>query len=155
MKISETVGYVKILPVAGLLLLALLTGCQTSRTAGRAAIVDLGNGVYEVPSSGRLWQAVRSKETFDTVEEAQRYAENLDLGGYTDWRLPTVYELYDLYLIFDLKQGGGIAIDMSGNYWSGEKDGDGIVGAWEIGDQCDPERLYYEKKKGYVRAVRP
>jgi hypothetical protein len=143
-----------ILTLAGLLLSALLAGCA-GRGSGKAAIVDLGNGIYEVPSSGRLWQAAKSGESFATLEEAQQYVARLDLGGYTDWRLPTIYELYDLYLISDLKKAGAVELDLKGNYWSGEKDGEGMVGAWELGDQCDPERRYYEKKKGYVRAVRP
>lgn len=140
--------------LTGLLVLALLSGCA-GRGGGKPDIVDLGNGVYEVPSSGRMWQAARSEQAFDTLEEAQRYAAGLNLGGHTDWRLPTVYELYDLYLIFDLHKAGNIELNLKGNYWSDEKDGEGMVGAWEIGDQCDPERKYFEKTKGYVRAVRP
>lgn len=117
-------------------------------------VVDLGNGIIQEPVTGRMWQKERS-QSFATYDEAREYAEQLELGGYTDWRLPTVYELYDLHYLFDLKKGRGVAIKLEGNYWSGEKDGEGMVGSWEIGDQCEPERQYFGKNRGYVRVVRP
>lgn len=100
-----------------------------------------------------MWQMERSRR-FKTYKEAKAFAEQLTLGGYDDWRLPTVYELYDLNDLFDLHQNGDIILDREGNYWSGEKDGDGIIGAWAISDQCDPSRDYEPGKAGYVRAVR-
>lgn len=119
-----------------------------------AEIVDLGNGIVQEATSGRMWQKERSR-SFRSLEEAQEYAAKLRLGGYTDWRLPTVYELYDLHYLFDLKKAEGLEMKLEGNYWSGEQDGEGMVGSWEIGDQCEPERQYFKKSWGYVRVVRP
>lgn len=129
-----------------------LTGCagimpQTTRYAIPAP------GILQDTDNGQMWQLERSKR-FKTYKEAQAFVEQLTLGGYDDWRLPTVYELYDLNYLFDLHQNGNITLDREGNYWSGEKDGDGIIGAWAISDQCDPSRDYEPGKAGYVRAVR-
>lgn len=117
-------------------------------------LVDLGNGIIQETTTGRMWQVQRSR-LIRSIEEARQYAADLELGGYTDWRLPTIYELYDLHYLFDLKKNGDVKIELDGNYWAGEKDGEGMVGSWEIGDQCEPERQYFKKKKGYVRVVRP
>jgi len=32
------------------------------------------------------------------LPDAQHYADTMKKGGYDDWRLPTVAELYDLYI---------------------------------------------------------
>jgi hypothetical protein len=103
---------------------------------------------------GQMWQLERSRR-LNSFQEAEAYAEQLTLGGYSDWRLPTIYELYDLNYLFDLHKNGNITLDREGNYWSGEKDGDGMIGAWAISDQCDPSRMYEPAEAGYVRAIRP
>ncbi|MGV1099647.1 Lcl domain-containing protein [Thiovibrio sp. JS02] len=136
-----------------LLPLLLVAACG-SMTATGGKVVDLGNGILQEPHGGRMWQKERSGN-FTSYEEAKAYAERLELGGYHDWRLPTIYELYDLHYLFDLHKADAIRIKLEGNYWSGEKDGEGMAGSWEIGDQCEPERKYYPQAKGYVRAVRP
>jgi len=123
-------------------------------SAADALIVDLGNGIVQEKVSGRMWQKDKSKR-FETLEEAEHYVANLRLGSYTDWRLPTIYELYDLHYLFDLHKNGDVQMDLKGSYWSGKKDGEGMVGSWEVGDQCEPSRTYYKKKSGYVRAIRP
>ncbi|MDA3971697.1 MAG: DUF1566 domain-containing protein [Desulfobulbaceae bacterium] len=129
-----------------------LIGCAGMSTqTPRYAIT--APGILQDTDSGQMWQLERSKR-FKTYKEAQAFVEQLTLGGYDDWRLPTIYELYDLNYLFDLHQNGTITLDREGNYWSGEKDGDGIIGAWAISDQCGPSREYYTGKAGYVRAVR-
>ena len=122
--------------------------------AASAKVIDLGNGVIQETVSGLIWQKERSKR-FSSLKQAEQYAANLKVGGYDDWRLPTIYELYGLHYIFDLHKNGTVQIKLEGNYWAGKKDGEGMVGSWEIGDQCEPERQYFKKNKGYVRAVRP
>ncbi len=138
------------------LLLALfvaLVGCAGK--SGKNATFGLpSEGILQENRSGQMWQVERSAR-FNSYKEALEYAEQLTLGGYNDWRLPTIYELYDLNYLFDLHKNGNITLNREGNYWSGEKDGDGMIGAWAISDQCDPERQYEPGKAGYVRAVRP
>lgn len=117
-------------------------------------LVDRGNGVIEEVGAGRMWQQERSP-SFRTLKEAEAYVKTLKLGGYTDWRLPTVYELYDLHYLVDVKKAQGVELRMEGNYWVTDKEGTGMAGSWEVGDQCEPTRQYFKKNWGYVRAVRP
>lgn len=138
------------------LLLALIffaQGCS-SKHPQAVRYQDLGNGIIHDTVSGLMWQSKRS-HTIKTLAEAQLYVKDLNLGGYTDWRLPTVNELYDLNYNFDLHRNGKCDLALKGRYWSGEKDGEGMAGSWDISNQCDPERQYFSGTSGYVRAVRP
>ena len=135
------------------LLFALLSGCAgNSLRASR--FTDLGNGICLDTVTGTMWQKVPS-ERINSLDEARNYAANVKLGGHQDWRLPSIYELYDINYIYDLRQGEGCPIEREGSYWSDEKDGEGMAGAWEIADQCDPERQYFPNSKGRVRVIRP
>lgn len=133
-----------------LLFLLVIPGCA----ARQAYFTMPSEGVIKDSTKGQMWQLERST-MIDSFDEARRYAENLTLAGYDDWRLPTIYELYDLNYLFDLHMNGDITLNREGNFWSGEKDGDGMIGAWAISDQCEPSRQYEPGKAGYVRAVRP
>jgi len=55
---------------------------------------DNGNGTVTDKVTGLVWQQVDGGEM--TWEQAAAYADNLSLGGYTDWRLPFAKELYTL-----------------------------------------------------------
>ena len=134
-------------------LLFSLQGCA-GKSARQARLQNLGNGVCQDTVSGQMWQIEKGKMTTN-LQDAEQYVRTLNLGGYNDWRLPTIYELYDLNYFFDLFQNGDCTLDRKGNYWSGTKDGAGKAGAWEISDQCDPVRQYAPGTKGYVRAIRP
>jgi hypothetical protein len=134
-------------------LLFLVVGCA-GKTGGNDRFVLLDGEILQETVSGQMWQVERSPR-LKSFQEATAYVERLRLGGYDDWRLPTIYELYDLNFLFDLHKNGAIELNREGNYWSGEKDGDGMIGAWAISDQCDPERQYEPGRVGYVRAVRP
>ncbi|MFI3258337.1 MAG: DUF1566 domain-containing protein, partial [Spirochaetales bacterium] len=52
-------------------------------------------------NTGLMWQSNPSSEKM-SFAQAVEYVENLTLGGYTDWRLPTVTELFS---ISDFSQG--------------------------------------------------
>ena len=141
-----------------LVLLALvflsLSGCA-GKSNHQARLQDLGNGICQDTVSGRMWQIGKGPMA-TSLEEAEQYTRSLELGGYNDWRLPTVNELYDLNYLFDLFLVGNCTLDRKGSYWSSEKNGAGNAGAWEIGaSQCDPSREYSPATMGYVRAVRP
>ena len=129
-----------------------LQGCA-GKSNRQARLQNLGNGVCQDTVSGQMWQIEKSTMT-TSLKDAEQYAKNLTLGGYKDWRLPTMYELYDLNNLFDVFENGDCDMNRKGSYWSGEKNGEGKAGAWEIGDQCDPVRQYAPGNKGYVRAVR-
>ncbi|WP_456387250.1 Lcl domain-containing protein [Desulfolithobacter sp.] len=148
--------------LAGLVLVFAVAGCASapsSQVVGLSLpsgqrLKDLGNGACVDIRSGKMWQ-VETSRILGSLEQARDYVAGLTTAGYTDWRLPTVTELYDLYMIFDLHQNGDCDFQVDGTYWSDEPDMDGRVGTWELDDNCDPERRYIPKKKGRVRAIRP
>jgi len=152
----------KLLFLAGLICFALLLqGCSTTtvtladgsqeEVSGR--LVDLGNGICQDVLTGQMWQQTRSKR-LHSIDDAKDYVNTIELGGYDDWRLPTVAELYDLHLFFDIHENGTCQIKTKGNYWSDEPDAEGRVGSWEMDENCDPERQYIPKQAGRVRVVR-
>ncbi len=142
------------------LFFVLLTGCGGG--AGQKGISSLivddrltvpVAGVCQDKETGLMWQIGKSK-AFDSLDAAQHYATTLRVGDHDDWRLPTIIELYGLYTTFDLQQNGACQMKVEGIYWSDEPDLEGRVGTWELDDNCDPERQYIPKQRGYVRAVR-
>lgn len=137
---------------SGLFLAIVLAGCL----AKNSNFIDHGNGIIQVASSPLMWQQGRSP-SFTSWNDAKEYADKLELGGYSDWRLPTKEEFLDLYFAFDFgkAKAGKDTIELEGNYWSAENDGIGYTGAWKDGETCEISRAYKKSTKGYVRAVRP
>ncbi len=150
-----------IVAVLGVVVLSLvLSGCggknqQDTGFSGNsgARLVSVGEGICQDTKTGLMWQTEKSR-SIKSLEEAQSYTASLTTGGYTDWRMPTVIELYGLYMTFDLHENGDCRMEVEGTYWSDEEDLEGRVGTWELDDNCDPERRYIPKQKGLVRAVR-
>lgn len=140
--------------VTTIALLALLSGCAATNTAS-PRFVDIGNGICQDTETGAMWQMDRSR-TINSIEDARQYAAGVKLGGHDDWRLPTVYELYNfINLKDDIHVASSCDIKLDGSFWSDEHDGEGMVGAWEVGTHCGPSRKYAAKTKGFVRAIRP
>lgn len=57
--------------------------------------VDNGNGTVTDLTTGLMWMQDLPDEKYN-YEECADYAENCKLAGFTDWRLPTIKELYSL-----------------------------------------------------------
>lgn len=55
---------------------------------------DNGDGTITDNVTGLMWQKVMGKKI--SFEEAFQRATNFELGGYRDWRVPTIKELYSL-----------------------------------------------------------
>ena len=69
---------------------------QDAQYAGTPfAFQDNGNGTVTDLNTGLMWQQVPDSMKLNW-QGALQYAENFTLAGYTDWRLPTVKELYSL-----------------------------------------------------------
>jgi hypothetical protein len=142
--------------LAALGLLILFQGCAGKNT--KHDLTALGDGTCQDRVTGQVWQINRSATPLASMEEARAYIAHLNQESKEkDWRLPTAQELYDLNYLFDLHLNGNCLINRGGKYWSEDKDGKGKVGAWEIGEQCDPSRQYAPAVniRGYVRAIRP
>lgn len=94
---------------------------------------DNGDGTITDNITGLIWE--QSMGTKITFEEAFVKAQNSTLGGYTDWRVPTIKELYSLILFTGRVQGEN-AIDMfiDTNYFN-QPIGDVTTGEREIDAQ--------------------
>ena len=69
-------------------------GQDAQYTTRQMQFSDNGDGTVTDMNTGLMWQqAVAGKMSWD---EAIAGAKDIELGGYQDWRLPTVKELYSL-----------------------------------------------------------
>ena len=64
---------------------------------------DNGDGTVTDNVTGLMWQQDMGEKM--TWEEAQQAAEECTLGGYDDWRVPTIKELYSLSLFTGSSSG--------------------------------------------------
>lgn len=121
-----------------------------------------GDGTVTDTVTGLMWQQTDGGEM--TVENAVAYCDNLTLGGYTNWRLPTAQEAYSI-----LNQGkSNPALDLAvfGNtgaeyWWTSERDATNANKVWVvnkgggIGNHLKTETISAGgNKKIHVRAVR-
>jgi hypothetical protein len=70
---------------------SILSDSVSTATGG---YTDNGDGTVTDTSTSLTWQ--KASSSGKTWEQALAYCENLQLGGYTDWRLPTIKELQSL-----------------------------------------------------------
>ncbi|MCD6288172.1 MAG: DUF1566 domain-containing protein [Candidatus Hydrogenedentes bacterium] len=56
---------------------------------------DNSDGTVADVNTGLMWQKTPPDTRF-TQNEAEKYAENLQLAGYDDWRLPNIKELFSI-----------------------------------------------------------
>jgi hypothetical protein len=61
----------------------------------RLQFISSTEGIITDTLTGLMWAPAPDREV--TWDQANAYAQNLKLGGYTDWRLPTRSELRSLY----------------------------------------------------------
>ena len=71
------------------------TGDPSERICNPHSYTDLGNGIIKDNVTGLMWQKATATGTY-TWQQAVDYCNNLSLGGYTDWYLPTILELSTL-----------------------------------------------------------
>lgn len=80
----------------------------------------------EYPELKNLKMIQEESSGYMTWNDSMQYAKDLDLGGFTDWRLPTMEELRGIYRA---KQALGIPEDYHW-YWSGSEAG--ASSAWGV-----------------------
>jgi pimeloyl-ACP methyl ester carboxylesterase len=68
----------------------------TSKSPPPQRRTELPSGVYFDPETQLMWATADNGSDIGW-NEAKEYARQLSLGGYTDWRLPTIEEQEDLY----------------------------------------------------------
>ena len=114
---------------------------------------DNGDGTITDTATGLMWQ----KETAGSYDwqDAMNYCWDLDLAGHTDWRLPTVRELFSI-VDYGRKTP---AIDpvfgtMPAWYWSFSTGVNGSSQAWSVDFGFGFVGRNWKTDDHYVRAVR-
>jgi hypothetical protein len=116
---------------------------------------DNGDGTVTDTSTGLTWQKASSSGKI--WEQALAYCEGLSLGGYTDWRLPTVKELQSLEDYSRLSPAINTMYfpdTVSSFYWASTTYANVTYDAWGVDFSYGSG--YSPNKNGsyYVRAVR-
>ena len=131
-------------------------GCASQQ---KSMIQLKDQGICQEIKSGRMWQLDKGGK-FSSLDEAEKYATSLHLGGYNDWRVPTRDEYFQLHTLFfslGIGTNNDCAMDFNGDFWSVPKGEEPTLGHWEAYFLCGTEIKYVESYgiEGYVRAVRP
>jgi hypothetical protein len=90
--------------------------------------------VWEDSETGLMW-TVEDNGSDLNWSQSQNYCESLTLGGYTDWRLPTLEELENLYDANASKQykaKGPINLKAA-SLWSGTRNNSGDAWSFNFG----------------------
>src|SRR3990167_10096692 len=84
--------------------------------------VDNGNGTITDSATGLMWQQKTPDQRF-TFEEAEKYAAELSLAGFSDWRVPTVDELRSMVVHSRINPACDPIFDFDSSYfWSSTAD---------------------------------
>ena len=70
-------------------------GQDAQYTTTLPSYTDNGDGTVTDNNTGLMWQQTPPDHKM-TYDEAVEYVESLTIGGYTDWRLPTIQESFTL-----------------------------------------------------------
>jgi hypothetical protein len=84
------------LRIPTLLLILLSAFPVTTLSADAARYTDNGDGTVTDHKTGLIWAASDNGKDID-FEDAAIYCESFSAGGFSDWRLPDIEELKDLY----------------------------------------------------------
>ena len=119
--------------------------------------VLFGADTFTDAKTGLTWQDNIASATVEkNWNDAKEYCRNLNLDGYSDWRLPSIKELQSIVDItkYDPAIKSGFKHIASNFYWSSSPNVSDSSSAWRV-DFNDGYAYYYDKSyKGYVRCVR-
>ena len=133
------------------------TGDPNEPVCNPHSYTNLLNFVIKDNVTGLMWQQYTAPGTY-TWQEALDYANNLSLGGYDDWRLPTILELSTL--IDSSISGPGPTINtiffyaVASIYWSSTASADASDKAWLVLFNGGHVTNNGKTNAYYVRAVR-
>jgi hypothetical protein len=133
-------------------------GEDSDYTCNPHSYTDLGNGIVRDNVTGLEWQQATAPGTY-TWQQAIDYCNNLILGGYTDWRLPTIKELSTLVDSSIPYPGPSINTSyfpdtVAYDYWSSTTDAYYTYYAWLANFVSGLVSYSSKPGDGYVRAVR-
>ena len=134
------------------------TGDPNDPVCNPRSFTDLGNGIITDNVTGLMWQKDTAPDNY-TWREARAYCPALTLGGYTDWRLPTIEEL-SLLVDSSIPTPGPVINTAyfpgtaASFYWSSTPEASSLIRAWSV-DFSTGHVMYDNKRhKFHVRAVR-
>lgn len=115
---------------------------------------DRGEYLCQQFPSGLMLYHKKSK-IFSSWEEADQYAKSLEVGGFSDWRLPTKNECYQLVMLLEIKKHESCGLKkLKGHYWI--QDQADKAGQWEDVMLCGGNEFYWvDSERGRAWAVRP
>ncbi len=114
------------------------------------------DGTFTDPTTGLMWQIETAPRTY-TWKNALEYAENLQLAGYTDWRLPDRNELQSLVDYRTSYPSVATVLKdktVSSYYWSSTTYAYYTYGAWRVYFYSGSVNYGNKSDSFYVRAVR-
>ena len=124
--------------------------------------VDNGDGTVTDRATGLMWQQAGSKTNliFKRADQIIYFINSSRLGGYSDWRLPTIEELMSLmkpkFHLQDTYINRVFSLDQI-SCWSPDNDGGKFNWVANFGSgraEKDDVTLWYTGRKHFVRAVR-
>ncbi len=87
------------------------SGQDAQYSGAQPAYQDNGDGTVTDLNTGLMWQ--KSAGNKMTYEQAAANASSVNSGGYRDWRLPTIKELYSLILFSGIDVSGSTSAGMT------------------------------------------
>ena len=151
-------------PLLFALTLLVLANCDTETMSSESdsadsgspveAYVDNGDGTIKQSQTGMVWQKTDDGAKRNWTD-AQNYCQNLNLGGKSDWRLPTILELRTLSDFSDANPAIPSALDThnGSDYWSATEVSDPTYMAWAV-HSTDGRDLWKDKTTSHwVRCV--
>ena len=122
---------------------SLFYGQDGHYSGSEANYLDNGDGTILDTVTGLMWQkTMTSKMTYD---QAIEYANNSSLGGYDDWRIPTIKELFSLILFTGQSGGEAASILFIDTDYFDQPIGDTSIGEREIDAQTWSSTKYVGK----------
>jgi Leucine-rich repeat (LRR) protein len=119
-------------------------------------LVINSDGTVTDTTSGFMWQQ-EAPSTVKSWPEALSYCENLDLGNYSDWRLPekgTLGSITDLNQFYPAINSSVFFGNLSAFYWSSTSTADGTGYAWGVYFYDGYDSINAKDSSYFVRAVR-
>jgi hypothetical protein len=103
-------------------------GQDANYSGNQPSYTDNGNGTVTDNVTGLIWQQDMGVKM--SFADAEKYVDTMTLGGFTDWRIPTIKELYSLAYFSGRCMGNDVVIKfIDTNYF-----------AQPIGDESSGER---------------
>jgi hypothetical protein len=125
-------------------------------TASGSSYTDNGDGTVTDNSTGLMWEQAGSPETLKW-ERALSYCTTLNIGNYTDWRMPTIKELrslVDYSRYYPAIDTAFFPDTETSFYWSSTTYANNPYSAWGVYFYSGNDGYINKTKYNYVRAVR-